>query len=194
MSSGLKLIALTCALLVTAAVFTGYAYIRKRHAQQVLSRAQQDMAAQNTATQNTPKGPPKVHISMDDAMLKSGRTIIGGSIKNISGEKLGGLSVELELRRRRDGSPEQRSVVLEPPQLEPEQEGRYSLTLSSHDYGSVRLVGLRGGPDSQLLGYTSAPGQKRPPERLEPKVITTQRRPTGNGEFINSPEHPTRVP
>jgi hypothetical protein len=191
MSSGLKLIAVTCALLVTAAVFTGYAYIRKRHAQ-VLARAQQDMAAQNTSAQNTAKGPPKVHISMDDALLKSGRTIIGGSVKNISGEKLGGLSVELELRRRGGGSPEQRLVALEPPQLESEQEGRYSLTVSSRDYGSVRLVGLRGGPDSQLLAYTSEPGQKRPPERLEPKVIPGQKR--SQNEFLNSPENPTRVP
>src|SRR6266542_3095557 len=189
MSAGLKVIALLCALVVTSAVFAGYAYLRKRHAPQTIASVPQE-----TGPPVTPKGPPKVHIVIDEALIKTGQTIIGGSVKNISGEKLAGLSVELELRRRRDGSAEQRSVPLEPAQLEPEQEGRYSLTILVQDYGSVRLIGLRGGQDSRLLAYTSSQGQRRPPERLEPKLITVPKPRTRSGEFLNSPENPARVP
>ena len=40
---------------------------------------------------------------VDDALLQGGKTIIGGTVKNTSGEKLEGLAVELELKRRKDG-------------------------------------------------------------------------------------------
>jgi len=188
-SLGLKLIAGICAVVITAAVFSGYAYLRKRHQQQSLANATPALASSNT-----PKGPPRVHILVDDALLKGGQTIIGGSVKNISREKLGALSVELELRRRKDGAAELRSVPLDPPQLEPEKEGRYSLVLKAQDYGSVRLIGLKSSGDSTLLSYTSSPGQKRSPERPEPNTITVQRPSSGRGEFLNSPDNPARVP
>ena len=188
-SIGLKLIAGICAVVVTAAVFSGYAYLRKRHAQQSFASATEALASSNA-----PKAPPKVHILVDDALLKSGQTIIGGLVKNISREKLSALSVELELRRRKDGAAELRSVPLDPPQLEPEKEGRYSLVLQAQDYGSVRLIGLKSSGDSTLLSYTSSPGQRRPPDRLDPKTITGQRPSSGRGEFLNSPDNPARVP
>ena len=188
-SLGLKLIAGICAVVITAALFFGYAYLRKRHEQQNLVKAVQELASSNT-----PKAPPKVHILVDDALLKGGQTIIGGSVKNISGESIGALSVELELRRRKDGTAELKSVPLDPPQLEPEKEGRYSLVLPARDYGSVRLIGLKSSGDSALLSYTSSPGQRRPPERLDPRAITAQRPSSVRGEFLNSPDNPARVP
>ena len=188
-SLGLKLIAGICAVVVTAALFSGYAYLRKRHEQQNLAKAMQELASSNA-----PKAPPKVHILVDDALLKGGQTIIGGSVKNISRESIGALSVELELRRRKDGTAELKSVPLDPPQLEPEKEGRYSLVLPARDYGSVKLIGLKSSGDSALLSYTSSPGQRRPPERLDPRAITGQRPSSGRGEFLNSPDNPARVP
>src|SRR6266508_5452978 len=97
-SFGRKVVAAICALLISAAVLLGYAYLRKRHAQQTLAQT-----SQGDSRASLPKGPPQAHILVDDALLKGGQTIIGGSVKNISSESLRGLSVELELRRRKDG-------------------------------------------------------------------------------------------
>ena len=189
-----KLAAILAALLVTAVLVAGYAYLRRRHSQQVAAQAlqaEQERAAQNPTS--APKGPAKAHILVDDALLKGGQTIIGGTVKNTSNEKLSGLAVELVLRRRKDASVEQTSVSIEPVDLEPGQEGRYSLKLPAQDYSAVRLVSLRSG-DSNLLAYTSSPGQKRPPERIEPKVVIVPRSGSRGGEFLNTPDNPARVP
>jgi hypothetical protein len=189
-SKGRMLIAVVCALAVTAIFVAGYTYLRKRTAQQRLAA---EAAAVKPETSDAPKGPAKAHILVDEALLKGGQTIIGGTVKNISKEKLGALTVALELRRRKDGSLEQLSTPLQPTDLEPDQEGRYSLKLPAQQYNSVRLVGLKEGPDSTLLAYTTGLGQKRPPERIQPKVITVPRTGQG-GEFLNSPDNPARVP
>jgi hypothetical protein len=189
-SKGRMLIAVVCALAVTAIFVAGYTYLRKRSAQQRLAA---EAAAVKPETSDVPKGPAKAHILVDEALLKGGQTIIGGMVKNISEEKLTALSVELELRRRKDGSLEQLSTPLQPTDLEPNEEGRYSLKLPAQQYNSVRLLGLKEGPDSSLLAYTTALGQKRPPERIQPKVITVPRTGQG-GEFLNSPDNPARVP
>jgi hypothetical protein len=130
---------------------------------------------------------------VDEALLKGGQTIIGGTVKNTFNEKLSGLSVELVLRRRKDSTIEQISVPIEPAELEPAQEGYYSLKLPAQEYSAVRLVNLRSG-DSNLLAYTSSLGQKRPPERIEPKVVIVPRTGSRGGEFLNRPDNPARVP
>jgi hypothetical protein len=179
-----------CALLVTGSVFAGYAYLRKRHAQQTLSAAQ--AAAGSSATQA--KGPTKAEIYVDEALLKGDQTIIGGTVRNISGENLTELSVDLELRRRKDGAAQKQSVPVEPSQLGPQQQGRYSLQLRSADYSSVRLLALKGGTESSLLSYSSQPGQKRPPEKLETKTIIVNRPAPSKDGFLNTPDNPGRVP
>ena len=180
--------AAACAVLLTAVLFSGYAYFRKRHAQQ--SAAKQGEAQSLSAL---PKGPAKAHVFVDDALLQGAKTLIGGTVKNISSGILGGLSVELELQRRKDGSVEQKSLPIEPSQLEPDQEGRYSLKLNAQDYSSVRLTGLKSATDSPLV-YRSSPGQKRPLERLQPKVVTQPRPPSRRDGFLNSADDPARVP
>lgn len=188
-STGRKLVAVVCALSVTAIVFAGYTYLRKRTAQQRLA----EIAATAPPTE-TPKGPAKAHILVDEALLKGGQTIIGGTVRNISTERLSGLTVTLELRRRKDGSLEQIQAAVQPHDLEPDQEGRYSLKLAAQQYNSARLVGLKAGNDAAPLVYTTASGQKRPPERLQPKVVTIPPSGSRGGEFLNSPENPARVP
>jgi len=189
-STGRKLVAVLCALLVTTIVFAGYTYLRKRTAQQRLAA----IAAQGPPTTDIPKGPAKAHILVDDALLKGGQTIIGGTVRNISTEKLSGLTVALELRRRKDASLEPASAAVEPRDLEPEQEGRYVLKLTAQQYISVRLVGLKAGADSSPLAYTTASGQKRPPEKIGPKVVIVPGSGKRGGEFLNSPDNPARVP
>lgn len=184
----LKLIAGICAVLITALSFIGYAYLKHRNQQ--LARAQEPKPAES----NLPKGPPKAHISVDDALLKAGQTLIGGTVKNTSGEKLTGLTVGLELRRRKGKNIEHTSVPVEPAELAPEEEGRYLLRLPAQQYSSVRLVALNTGPASELLAYTTSQGQKRPPEKLEPRIIIQPRSAPRGGDFLNSPENPARVP
>lgn len=185
---GLKVLAGLSALVITALVFAGYALLRKRHAQSSASSA-----VVSDGRTSEPRKPPKALIMVDDALLQGNKTIIGGTVKNTSREKLEQLSVEVELKRRKDGVAELQLVTLEPAQLEPEHEGRYSLELKAQDYGSARLVALKA--NSVVLPYTTAQGQKRPPERLESKTIKIDKpAPSKGGEFLNSPDNPARVP
>lgn len=184
-SAGPKLLAGLAALLITALVFAGYALLRKRHAGSLVSSQQ--------ATTPTSK-PPQALIIIDEALLQGGKTTIGGVVRNTSSEKLEGLAVELELRRRKDAGIETRSIPLAPASLDSQQEGRYLLELKAQDYSSARLVALKAGPNSLPLPYATAQGQKRPLERLEPKTIIVGRPSGKGGEFLNSPENPARVP
>ena len=127
------------AIIITALVFTGYALLRKRHAQNTASLA---LVGEPQPGESKP---PKALIMVDDALLQGSKTIIGGTVKNTSAEKLEELSVELELKRRKDGVAEKQIVIVEPANLEPDQEGRYSLQLKVQDYGSARLVALKAG-------------------------------------------------
>jgi hypothetical protein len=188
-SLGAKVLAGIVALVITAAVLTGYTLLRKRHAEKAgsIAPSSQALTAQS-------KGPPKALILVDDALLQGGKTILGGTVKNTSNERLSGLAVELELKRRKDAGAERKLVPLQPSELDPQQEARYTLELKGQEYGSARLVDLKVGANSSSLAYRVAQGQKRPPERLESKPITVDRRPSKKGDFLNSPDNPARVP
>jgi hypothetical protein len=187
-SSKRKLLAVVCAVGISAVLLVGYGYIRKYHAQKVI--------AENTpppVVENGPKGPPLAHVVIDEPTLEKGLTTIGGVVKNISNQDLSNLSVVIELRRRKDSGVEESLLRVTPAQLQPEQEGSYSLKISAQEYASIRLAGLKADPQSSLVAYSSSQGKKRTPERLEPKTIVVKRggKP---GEFINSPDNPVRVP
>ncbi len=185
-----KLLAAGAALVITALVFAGYTLLRKRHAQESGSLA----SASQPATAE-PRQPPKALVLVDDPMLQGSKTIIAGTVKNTSKEKLEGISVELELKRRQGGASETQLIALQPAQLEPEQEGRYSVELKAQDYGSARLIGLKAGPNQASLAFTAGPGQKRPAERLESKTVIVKKPSSAKpGEFLNTPDNPARVP
>jgi hypothetical protein len=183
-----KLLAVVCAVGITAVLLIGYGYIRKYHAQRIL--------ANNTpppVTDFGPKGPPLAHIVVDEPTLSQGMTTISGVVKNISKQELSNVSVVMELRRRKDDGIEETLLPVTPAQLQPDQEGTYSIKAPAQDYASIRLAGLKADPQSTLLAYSSSHGKKRPPERLEPRTIVVKR--AGKpGEFINTPDNPTRVP
>lgn len=183
-----KLLGVVCAVAVTALLLVGYGYIRKYHAQKVLSNS-----TPPPVTETGPKGPALAHVVIDEPTLTKGMTTIGGVVKNISKQELTNLSVVLELRRRKDRGIEENLLAVTPSQLQPEQEGSYSVTVSAQDFASIRLAGLKADPQSALIAYSSSQGKKRTPERLEPRTIVVKR--SGKpGEFINSPDNPVRVP
>jgi hypothetical protein len=188
-SAGLKILAALSALLITALVFSGYTLLRKRHAEDSGS-----LAISGPGTTADIAKPPKALIIVDEALLQGGKTILGGIVRNTSAEKLEGLSVELELRRRKDSGVETKLVPLDPAQLDSQQEGRYVLELKAQDYSSARLVMLKSGPSLLPVPYATAQGQKRPLERLEPKTIIVGKPAGKRGEFLNSPDNPARVP
>jgi len=187
-SSRRKLLGVVCAVGVTAILLAGYGYMRKYHAQRVLQN--------NTpppVVESGPKGPALAHVVVDEPTIEKSFTTIGGVVKNISKQELSGVQVVIELRRRKDGGLEESVLPVSPAQLQPDQEGVYSLKAPVQDFASIRLTGLKADPQSSLIAYSSSHGKKRPPERFEPRVIVVKRagRP---GEFINSPDNPTRVP
>ena len=120
-------------------------------------------------------------------------TKIGGIVKNTSQSELKGLAIALQLHWRKGDRAEEKLVAVEPGKLQPLEEGTYSLTLPASDYGSITLVGLRADPEAKLVAFTTAPGKVRAPERLEPRTIIVKR-PGRDGEFINTPDNPTKVP
>jgi hypothetical protein len=184
-SSKRKLLAVVCAVAVTAIVLIGYGVIRKRYAERLL--------AENTPPPVAEKSPPLAHIVIDEPTLEKGMTTIGGVVRNISKQELSGLTVVIELRRRKDSGLEQTALPVTPTPLQPEQEGSYSLRVPAQEFASIRLAGLKADPQSGLVAYTSAQGKKRTPERIEPRTIIVKR--SGKpGEFINSPDNPGRIP
>jgi hypothetical protein len=181
-----KLLAAVCAVAVTAILLVGYAYFRRYHAQRVLQNA-------TPPVESTHKGPALAHVLVDEPTLEKGMTTVGGVVKNISNQPLSGVSVTLELRRRKDGKNEQTVLAVTPGQLQPQQEGSYAAKVSIEDFASVRLAGVQADPHSTTIVYTSSQGKKRQPERLQPQVIVGKR--SGKpGEFLNTPDNPGRVP
>ena len=182
-----KLLAVVCAVAVTAVLLAGYAYIRKYHEQRRLANATPPPA------ESVPKGPALAHVVVDEPTLEKGMTTVGGVVKNISNQRLSGVSVMLEFRRRKDGKTEQQLLPVSPGQLQPQEEGAYAAKFPINDFASVRLAGVQADPQSSVIVYSSSQGKKRTPERLQPQTIVVKR--SGKpGEFINTPDNPGRVP
>lgn len=142
---------------------------------------------------------PEAHILVDEALLRKPHAVLGGTVENIGGRRLEDLSVELELRRRADGSVELRTVLLQPASLAPGEKGRYSLKVLSDEWSGSRLLRLRSGAGEREVAFKSSAGARRPPERLpESRTITVTegKRPrrSGGEEFINTPDTPISVP
>lgn len=185
-STGLKLIAAIAAIAVAALLLGGYFILRQRHAETIAS----------SIPVAEPRPEPKALILVDDATIGGGKSTLAGTIKNTSNGTLSNLQVELELKSRKGAGAEKRLVPVEPADLQPNHEGRYSIQISVQDYASARLIGLKSGADLAVVPYTTGQGQKRQPQRLESKTITVDKRPPGakRDEFLNSPDNPARVP
>ncbi|MEO8435389.1 MAG: hypothetical protein ABI596_10885 [Pyrinomonadaceae bacterium] len=182
-------VGLVCALLLSATVFGGYMYLRKRHARDTAAR----VLAETPPAK--PIVPAKAQIFVDDAMPKGSQTLIGGTVENISGEQLSGLSVEVELRKRKDGATDIKEISLDPRDLAPGQKGRYSFAIVSQDYSSARVLGLKSSSLLAQVPFKTLPGAERPLEKTPDGKTIVVGRPRGRGEeFLNTPDNPTRVP
>jgi hypothetical protein len=180
------LIGVLCALLVTGLVFTGYLLLRKRHERQVAAAAD---------AEKVKRAAPKVEVFIDDATLNGKKTVLGGTIHNISNESLSNLSVQLQLRKRTGGGIETRSVTPEQTQLAPDARTRYGVELLAQDYMTAQLFRIVAGDKQVEVPFRALPGAPRPPmEMPSPKTIVVKRPPPKDGDFINTPNNPGKVP
>jgi uncharacterized protein YneF (UPF0154 family) len=190
-SSAVRIVSIIVALAITAGLLVGYLIWRKWHEEKVAAEQP------STSKPARPALPQKVQVFMDESVRKGSQVIISGKVQNISNENLTNLTVEVELTHRKDGSAEVRSLDLEPKDLGPAQESRYSLTLTG-DYRSIKLLRLKSGPQSEEIGFKTALGAKRPveraPETTRTIVIERPSAPKQGEEFINTPDNPSRIP
>ncbi len=185
-------VAVVFAIAFTAALLAGFLILRWRHEKRL--RAEQ--AAQTQAVKPAPI--PVLQVFMDDAMIKGSQAIIGGTVQNISKESFEGLIVDLELKRRKDGVAEIHSRKLEPANIGPEQQGRYSITIPSGQYRESRVAQIRSESHPGELAFKTSPGARRPPERTPDSgktiIVNPSSRRSNSEEFINTPDNPVRVP
>lgn len=176
----------------TILLLIGYTFLRWQHAKRL--RAEQE--SKQLSAQPTPA--PSLQVFIDDATLKGSQAIISGTVQNISTQTFSGINVEIELKRRKDGSTEMRTLALEPSSLGPDERGRYQLSVPSGEYRDARLKRIRKGTDSAEIAFKTAPGAQRSPERTPTTTKTIIIKPTPNRingeEFINTPDTPVTVP
>ena len=189
-SKWIKYGAVVCALGVAAALLAGYNFLHKRQTERV--RATQQAAQQPKAVQ-----PPEAQIFEDEARLKGTGAVISGTVRNISDKRLEDLSLAMELKSRTTQATEMRNISVEPSNLAPGEEGRYSLTLPAAQWSGARVASLNSAGRGDAIVFKSAMGERRPQERLPQttKVIIVPRpKPAKGEEFINTPDNPVRIP
>jgi hypothetical protein len=138
---------------------------------------------------------PALNVLENEAVLRGSQALIGGTVQNVSGQKIDNLLIDLELSRRDDGGKTLKQVQIMPASLSPGEEGKYSLTISNREWSGSKILRIRSGTGSvEDVAFTSQPGAKRPRERTpEGKTIVVERpRPKGE-EFINTPDNPDPV-
>ena len=179
-------VGILCALLVTSGLLGGYMFLRKRHERQLAA------AAEATRTKALA---PRVEVFVDDPTLDGKKTLLGGTLHNISNEALRNLSVELELRRRTSGRLETKSITPEQTELAPDAQARYGVELPVSDYITARLVRIVAGDNRADVPFKARPGTPRPPMEAPAAKTVIVNRPVPRGEqFINTPKNPGRVP
>lgn len=190
-SSLSTLVSIVFALTVVCGLFYSYLYLRNKHAgrnavaSKISTKPGQTTGVIATATQ--------ARVAQDETWVKNGQAIIGGTVRNISHNKLSNLLIELEMKKRADGKTENLSIEVAPKNLEPEEQGKFFLSVSSRDYSGLRILHLKDEVSSTDIAFTSVPGQARPVEKApETKTIIVQKpasRIRGD-EFLNTPDNP----
>ena len=181
------LIGVLCALLLTGSVCGGYLYLRKRHERQV---------AAATAAEKVEKEKARVEVAVDEARTEGKKSILSGTIHNISNDTLHNIAVELQLRRRTGGATEARIVIPESIELAPDARTRYRLEVPVQDYNSATFARVVTGDAHLAIAFKALPGAERPPLPPVPagKTIIVSRPAPKDGEFLNSEQNPGKVP
>jgi hypothetical protein len=179
-------IGILCALVLTGIVLGGYLYLVKRHERQV---------AAAVAAGTVEKEKAKVEVAVDEATTQGKKSVLSGTIHNISNQALSNVAVELQLRRRAGGGTEVRVVTPESSELAPDARTQYRLELPVQDYVSATFSRVLTGDAHVAIAFKAVPGTERPPLPSPPsKTIVVGRPAPRDGEFLNSEKDPARVP
>jgi len=181
------LVGVLCALLLTGSVCGGYLFLRKRHERQL---------ATAEAAAKIEKEKAKVEVAVDEARTEGKKSILSGTIHNISNDTLHNLAVELQLRRRTGGSTEARIVIPESTDLAPDAKTHYRLEVPVQDYNSATFARVVSGDAHLAVAFKAVPGAERPPLPAVPagRTIVVARPAPKDGEFLNSEQNPGKVP
>jgi|SRR5215472_12789451 hypothetical protein len=180
------LVGILCALVLTGVVLGGYVYLLKRHERQVAAAA---------AAEKVEKEKPKVEVAVDEANTQGKKSVLSGTIHNISNQTLSNVAVELQLRRRSGGAVETRVVTPEQTELAPDARTRYQVELPVQDYVSATFSRVLTGDAHVATAFKAFPGAERPPlPSPAPKTVVVGRPAPRDGEFLNSEQNPARVP
>ncbi len=159
--------------------------------------AQQTQKTVELKAQSEKRREVKIKVIENEPTLQGSRSVIAGSVQNVSAESLNQISIVFELIRRDTGAKEVREVNIQPSSLSPRQEGKFSLTLSNREWSGSRILKVIS-PDTQQegLAFIYEPGVKRPPERFPEvnKTIIVQRPKPKGEEFLNSPDDAVPIP
>ena len=176
------------ALALTVGLLGGYFYLRGRNEKALAERRAAAEKAKAVA-------PPAAQIFQDEVRLAGGQAVVGGTVRNISGEKLEGLSVEIELKSRTGDAKEVRQVAVEPRDLPPGQEGKYSLQIVPKAWSGVSVARLLSAARGGEVAFKPEMGARRPAEGRPPPKVVVEPRPRQKGDdFINTPDTPVRIP
>src|SRR5260370_33820784 len=166
-------VGILCALLLTGGILGGYLHLRKRHERQLA------LAAVATRTKALA---PRVEVFVDEPTIDGKKSLLGGTLHNISGEALHSLSVELELRQRKGGRLETRTLTPDQAELAPDAKARYTVELQVADYSSARLLRIVGGDAHAEVPFKALPGTPRPPMEAPDATTVNVNRPRRRGE------------
>lgn len=187
-----KVIGIVCAALIVASIFGGYFLLRSRQAaaQQVDERAGD--------TQPATRERAKVHVLEDEAFLRRSDAVIGGTIRNVSDQKLSNLLLTIKLQSRDGRTEELRTIATSPEDLEPQASANYSVAVSSAKWSGAKVVAVVADGDSNPQPFLSMRGKPRPREAPPAPIVRTitveRPKPTNRKgeEFLNTPD--TAVP
>jgi hypothetical protein len=182
------IVGILCALILTGSVLGGYIYLLKRHERQVA-------ATEAAAADANRKAPPKVEVLVDDAVTNGGKSVLAGTVHNISNEPLHDIAVELQLRKRTGSTVETRVITPDSTELPPDGRVRYQVEVPVREYVSATFLRVVGGSDRATVASKAMPGAPRPAmESPAPKTIIVGRPAPKDGEFLNSEKNPQKVP
>lgn len=187
-----KIVAVICAVGLACALLAGFLFLKKRHEDKLAAavRAEQEAKAAKAAA------PPQAQVFQDEVRLAGAQALVGGTVRNISGSPLEGLSVEIALKGRTpQRGVERRTVQISPGNLRPGEDGKYALQISPDEWAGAQVVRLHSDARNADVPFKPEAGERRPTEKPPaPKVVVEQKPRRKGDDFLNTPDTPIRIP
>lgn len=188
-----KVIGFICAALIVCSIFGGYFFLRSRHA-----AVTAPVESRNPGAPHAVREPVKLHVLEDEAYLRRSDAVIGGTIRNVSNQKLPRLLLTVKLQSRDGQTEETRTIAPTPADLEPQESATYSIAVPSAKWRGAKVVVVASDGNPVSESFLSMRGKARPHAAPPPPIVrttTTIERPKPTkkgGEFLNTPE--TAIP